>query len=239
MCVDLRNRHRARCTACSLRAVFATSGFVRRERARVGCYHPGVGRLRGVCRRGRLPRGAQLAGSRLSPAAGQGAAQVHREGLACLLAARNAGVSAFPPEPVHRADSGRLRGDAPGHAQGKLAVAYVARHRSSLPGAVPRRRRRSSTLYARCRRGHQGGGHRRPVADGARALRASEPTQLLRSLVAAGARRHGEIVTIDVFASGDNSAVPRFFALYAEPTAEGVNAFAQPSWAVSHCPACG
>ena len=138
-----------------------------------------------------------------------------------------------------RADSGRLRGDAPGHGQGKLAVAYVARHRSSLPGAVPRRRRRSSTLYARCRRGHQGGGHRRPVADGARALRASEPTQLLRSLVAAGARRHGEIVTIDVFASGDNSAVPRFFALYAEPTAEGVNAFAQPSWAVSHCPACG
>ena len=53
------------------------------------------------------------------------------------------------------------------------------------------------------------------------------------------ARRHGERVTLDVFASGDNAVVPRFFARHAEPAAEGVNAFAQRSWAVSLCPACG
>ena len=40
---------------------------------------------------------------------------------------------------------------------------------------------------------------------GAGALRASEPTQLLRSHVAAEARRHGESVTIDVFASGEST----------------------------------
>ena len=53
------------------------------------------------------------------------------------------------------------------------------------------------------------------------------------------ARRYVERVTLDVYASGDNAVVPRFFARHAEPAAEGVNAFAQPSWAVSRCPACG
>ena len=72
---------------------------------------------------------------------------------------------------------------------------------------------------------------------GARELRASESTQLLRSLVDEEARRHGERITLDVFASGDNAVVPRFFARHAEPAAEGVDAFAQPSWAVSLCPA--
>ena len=70
-------------------------------------------------------------------------------------------------------------------------------------------------------------------------MRASESTQHLRSLVDDEARRHSERVTLDVFASGDNAVVPRFFARHAEPAAEGVNAFAQPSWAVSRCPACG
>ena len=74
---------------------------------------------------------------------------------------------------------------------------------------------------------------------GARELRASESTQLLRCLVDEEARRHGERITLDVFASGDNAVVPRFFARHAEPSAEGVDAFAQPSWAVSLCPACG
>ena len=64
---------------------------------------------------------------------------------------------------------------------------------------------------------------------GARELRASESSQLLRSLVDVEARRHDEKVTLDVFASGDNAVVPRFFARHAEPAAEGVNAFAQPS----------
>ena len=44
---------------------------------------------------------------------------------------------------------------------------------------------------------------------------------------------------LDVFTSGYNAVVPRFFARHAEPAAEGVDAFAQPSWAVSRCPACG
>ena len=74
---------------------------------------------------------------------------------------------------------------------------------------------------------------------GARELRASESSQLLRSLVDVEARRHDEKVTLDVFASGDNAVVPRFFARHAEPAAEGVIAFAQPSRAVSRCPACG
>jgi hypothetical protein len=74
---------------------------------------------------------------------------------------------------------------------------------------------------------------------GAKELRASESTQLLRSLIDDEARRHGERITLDVFASGDNAIVPRFFARHAEPAAEGVNAFAQLSWAVSLCPACG
>ena len=70
-------------------------------------------------------------------------------------------------------------------------------------------------------------------------MRASESTQHLRSLVDDEARRHSERVTLDVFASGDNAVVPRFFARHAEPAAEGVDAFAQSSWAVSRCPACG
>ena len=55
---------------------------------------------------------------------------------------------------------------------------------------------------------------------GARELRASESTQLLRSLVDSEARRHGKRVSLDVFVSGDNvMIVPRFFARHAEPTA--------------------
>ena len=72
-----------------------------------------------------------------------------------------------------------------------------------------------------------------------RELRVSESTPLLRSLVDAEARRHCERVTLDVFASGDNAAISRFFARHAEPTAEGVKAFAQPSWAVPRYPTCG
>ena len=49
---------------------------------------------------------------------------------------------------------------------------------------------------------------------------ASESTHLLRSLVAAEARHHGENGKIDLFASGDKTVVPRFFARHAEPTAE-------------------
>ena len=64
---------------------------------------------------------------------------------------------------------------------------------------------------------------------GGRELRASESTPLLRALVDDKARRQGESVTLDVFTSGDNAVVPSFCARHAEPTAEGVNPFTQPS----------
>ena len=67
-------------------------------------------------------------------------------------------------------------------------------------------------------------------------LRASESTHVLRSLMAAEARLHRENFTIDLFAaSGDNAVMvpPRFFARHTEPSAEGENAFSQPSWLVS------
>ena len=140
-----------------------------------------------------------------------------------------------------RADSGRLRGDAPGHGQGKLAVAYVARHRSSLPGAVPRNRRGCPPLSSRARRGHQGGGRRRPVTDGGRSaagFRAYPAPAVPCCGRGSPTRRERDDRCLRV-RRVDHAVVPRFFALYAEPTAEGVNAFAQPSWAVSHCPACG
>ena len=65
---------------------------------------------------------------------------------------------------------------------------------------------------------------------GAKELRASEATQLLRSPVDDEACRHGERITLDVLR-------PEITQLYL--AAEGVDAFAQPSWAVSLCPACG
>jgi hypothetical protein len=46
-------------------------------------------------------------------------------------------------------------------------------------------------------------------------------------------------ITIDAFASEFNSILPRFFARYAEPSAEAENAFTVPDWAYSACPACG
>jgi hypothetical protein len=39
--------------------------------------------------------------------------------------------------------------------------------------------------------------------------------------------------------SADNALVPRFYARFAEPLAEGVDALAQPDWGWSQCGACG
>ena len=49
----------------------------------------------------------------------------------------------------------------------------------------------------------------------------------------------GWTLTVDAFASAANSLLPRFFARYAEPSAEAEDAFTVPDWAVSACPACG
>ncbi len=46
-------------------------------------------------------------------------------------------------------------------------------------------------------------------------------------------------ITLDTFASESNTLLPRFFARYAEPSAEAENAFTVPDWAYSKFPACG
>ena len=73
----------------------------------------------------------------------------------------------------------------------------------------------------------------------ARARRASESTAALRRIVASEAERLGEPIWLDLFATADNTFVPRFFALYPEPLAEGADALAQPDWGRSRCPHCG
>lgn len=72
----------------------------------------------------------------------------------------------------------------------------------------------------------------------ARARRASESTPALRRIVTAEAQRLGETVSLDLFATADNTLVPRFFALHPEPLAEGADALSQPDWGQSRCPHC-
>ena len=71
------------------------------------------------------------------------------------------------------------------------------------------------------------------------ARRASESTAALRRIVTSEAERLGDLISLDLFATADNTLVPRFFALYPEPLAEGADAFAQPDWGRSRCPHCG
>ena len=74
----------------------------------------------------------------------------------------------------------------------------------------------------------------------ARSIRASESTRALRDIVADEAKRWlGASLSLDLFATADNALVPRFFAQYPEPLAEGVDALAQPDWGRSRCPHCG
>ena len=73
----------------------------------------------------------------------------------------------------------------------------------------------------------------------ARACRASESTAALRRIVTSEAERLGEPISLDLFATADNALVPRFFAPYPEPLAEGADALAQPDWGRSCCPHCG
>ena len=46
-------------------------------------------------------------------------------------------------------------------------------------------------------------------------------------------------ISIDLFATRENSIAQRFFARFAEPDAEGADALAQPDWNSSRCPWCG
>jgi hypothetical protein len=73
----------------------------------------------------------------------------------------------------------------------------------------------------------------------ARARRASESTAVLRQIVSAEAERLGDLISLDLFATADNTLVPRFFARYPEPLAEGADALAQLDWGQSRCPHCG
>ena len=69
--------------------------------------------------------------------------------------------------------------------------------------------------------------------------RTYEATPALRALVLQQAALIGQSLSIDLFATADNTLVPRFFARYGEPLAEGVNALAQLDWGTSMCPHCG
>ena len=72
----------------------------------------------------------------------------------------------------------------------------------------------------------------------ARARRDSESTAALRRIAAREAERLGAALSVDLFATAENAVVPRFFAQFPEPLAEGVDAQAQPDWGRSRCPCC-
>ena len=71
----------------------------------------------------------------------------------------------------------------------------------------------------------------------ARRLSESLPA-LLRVVMAEATRRGGSPISLDLFATADNTLVPRFFARHPEPLAEGTDALAQPDWGRSRC-SCG
>ena len=62
---------------------------------------------------------------------------------------------------------------------------------------------------------------------------------LLREKALQLAHSLGWRLTIDAFASERNSLLPRFFARYAEPSAESEDAFTVGDWDKSACPKCG
>ena len=72
--------------------------------------------------------------------------------------------------------------------------------------------------------------------EGARSMRASDSLPALRSIVIEEATRRFEAsISLDLFATADNTLVPRFCARYPEPLAECVDAMAQPDWSRSRC----
>jgi hypothetical protein len=75
--------------------------------------------------------------------------------------------------------------------------------------------------------------------DGALEVAGPVSSRLVRQRALSLAASCGWTLTVDAFASASNSLLPRFFARYAEPTAEAEDAFAVTDWAVSTCPSCG
>ena len=75
--------------------------------------------------------------------------------------------------------------------------------------------------------------------DEAAARRHLEATDALRDIVRAQAASLGELISIDLFATAENALVSRFYALTAEPLAEGADALTQLDWGRSKCPCCG
>ena len=74
-----------------------------------------------------------------------------------------------------------------------------------------------------------------------RAIEVAGPVSgpLLRQKALQLAQSLGWRLTVDSFASESNSLLPRFFARYAEPSAEAEDAFTVGDWDQSVCPACG
>ena len=73
----------------------------------------------------------------------------------------------------------------------------------------------------------------------ARARQVSESLPaLLRVVMAEATRRLGSPISLDLFATADNTLVPRFFARHPEPPAEGADAATRPDWGRSRC-SCG
>ena len=62
--------------------------------------------------------------------------------------------------------------------------------------------------------------------------------KFLRDKVSAVALHLDWHITVDAFASHENTLVPRFFARYAEPMAEAEDAFSVGDWGCSLCPSC-
>jgi hypothetical protein len=65
---------------------------------------------------------------------------------------------------------------------------------------------------------------------------ASSP--LLRATLHDIALSQGAAFTLDPFASASSTMAPRYFSISDDPAAEGVDAFSQPDWGSSVCPAC-
>jgi hypothetical protein len=66
----------------------------------------------------------------------------------------------------------------------------------------------------------------------------SQSTRALRLLADREAARQGQRFTIDLFATAENAMVPRFFAPFPEPLAEAADALSAPDWGQSLCPHC-
>ena len=73
---------------------------------------------------------------------------------------------------------------------------------------------------------------------GAASLRGPACSHSLKQRIFGMAARLGWSISVDLFASGCNRLVPRYFSQYFEPDAEAADALSVPDWGFSHCPRC-